>query len=300
MKEKILQGSLPSLVTPFNEDESIDEDSLRNEIDFVINEGAHGIVINALLGEGFKLSEQEKKHVLEITIDQTRGRVPIINAIITNSTKNSIEQANLSEKLGVKALLLPPPSFYPVTSKNIYEYYISISKAVNIDIIVHEVPIFIRTSIGIDTIKKIIDVAGNVKYLKLELPKPGPEISTYTSLLGDRCFLIWGLAGMFMIEAYKRGAVGIIGPPQNTKAVYQIHEYLKEKNEKAAQKILNKYFQLLAFKMSTGSHAQATEKKALYWKGVIKNDKLREPAQTLDKIHEEELRELLISTGEKI
>lgn len=53
---------MPSLATPFNEDESVDEESLRNQIDYVLEEGVHGICVNAILGEGFKLTEEERKN----------------------------------------------------------------------------------------------------------------------------------------------------------------------------------------------------------------------------------------------
>jgi dihydrodipicolinate synthase/N-acetylneuraminate lyase len=175
-----------------------------------------------------------------------------------------------------------------------------LSESVELDIVVHEVPNFIGVAIGLDMMEKMVNEIKNLKYLKLELPKPGPDISIYTQRFGKKFPLIWGMAGMFTIEAYKRGAIGIIGSPETTKVIYDIHNYLEDGSESNARGLLNKWFQFFAFTMTTGNHAQATAKKVLYWKSIIKSDKLREPCQPLDKIHEEELKQILHDAGEDI
>ncbi|RKL62595.1 dihydrodipicolinate synthase family protein [Thermoanaerobacteraceae bacterium SP2] len=296
-----LKGSLPSLITPFNEDESIDEESLRNEIDFILDEGAHGICVNALLGEGFKLTDEERKKVLEIAVDHVKGKgVRVVNGVQGNSARICIELAEHSRKLGVEALMIPPPFYYKASRKNIFDFYKMISDAVDIPIMVQDAPPIVGVEIGLDMTVKMVNEIKNVKYLKIELSKPGPEVSIYTKILKDKCPLIWGYAGAHYIEAYKRGCIGVIGTPEVPKVMYDVHNYLEAGDEKKAREIYDKYFQFFMYNIANGFHSQAVSKKVLYWKGVIKSDKVREPAQPLDELHEEELKVILRNAGEKI
>jgi len=296
-----LRGSFPSLITPFNEDESIDEESLRNQIDFIIDEGAHGICVNALLGEGFKCTDEERRRILEIAVDQVKGKgIPIVNGVQGNSARACIELAEHSRKLGVEALMIPPPFYYKPSLKNIYDFYKMISDAVDIPIMVQDAPPLVGISIGLDMTKKLVDEIKNVKYLKIELSKPGPDISVYMETLQGKCPLIWGYAGAHYVEAYIRGCIGVIGTPEVPKVMYNVHNYLAAGNLEKARELHNKYFQFFMYNICNGFHSQAVSKKVLYWKGVIKSDKVREPAQPLDEIHEEELKSILRNAGENI
>jgi dihydrodipicolinate synthase/N-acetylneuraminate lyase len=173
---------------------SIDFDSFEKQIDYVLKSGAHGICVNALLGEGYKLTEEERKQVLEFTVKKIGGRVPIVEGIQVNSSYMAINLAKQSKNIGSAALMITPPFLYTPNLKNIFEYFKAISDAVDVDLMVQDAAALVGLSIGVETMKKMVLEIKNIKYLKLELCKPGPEVSVYTDIFKDRCPLIWGYA----------------------------------------------------------------------------------------------------------
>lgn len=81
-----ISGVMPPLVTPFTNDQEIDEEATRREIEYMIEVGVHGIVLGGSSGEGEKLAVEEVCRLAEIAVDQVGGRVPVIAGVIENST----------------------------------------------------------------------------------------------------------------------------------------------------------------------------------------------------------------------
>jgi len=197
--------------------------------------------------------------------------------------------------------MLTPPTYYKVSPQNIFDFYKMISDNVDIHIMVQDAPPLVGVSIGLELMEKMANEIENVKYLKLELPKPGPEVSIYTERMGDICPIIWGMAAVYYVEAYKRGAIGVIAGVEFPKEMYELCNCLEEGNESKAREIYDKYFQYYAFNIiSGGHHSQAVSKKVLYWKNIINSDKVREPRQPLDEILEEELKMLVKPLGVEV
>ena len=84
-----ISGVMPPLVTPFTDDQEIDEEATRREIEYMIEVGVHGIVLGGSSGEGEKLAVEEVCRLAEIAVDQVGGRVPVIAGVIEDSTPRS-------------------------------------------------------------------------------------------------------------------------------------------------------------------------------------------------------------------
>lgn len=104
-----IQGIVPPMVTPFHEDESIDEASLRAEVEYLISSaGVHGLAVGGSTGEGHTLTTAELRCVVGAAIDVADGRVPVIAGIIVDSTGQAIEKARALADLDVAALQVTP------------------------------------------------------------------------------------------------------------------------------------------------------------------------------------------------
>src|SRR5258708_37538399 len=103
-----MQGVFPILVTPFDADERVDEDSLRSVVEFNIGAGVHGLGI-ALGSEILKLTEAERSLVVSIVVDQTRGRVPIVVNTGAQANMTAALYSQQAEDLGASAGTWPPP-----------------------------------------------------------------------------------------------------------------------------------------------------------------------------------------------
>ena len=127
---------MPPIITPFTPDYELDEPSLRNLIEFWIGEGVHGLIPTGSTGEFARLTTSELKNVIEIVVDQTNSRVPVLAGTASASTQLAIELSKYSEDVGADGLQIVPPFYGTLTDEEIYQHYKAIAEAVNIPIAV--------------------------------------------------------------------------------------------------------------------------------------------------------------------
>ena len=135
-----LKGIVVPIVTPMNEDESINLDELRRQVDRQIESGIHGIFPFGTNGEGYILSMKEKEEVLEATIDQVKGRVPVYAGTGCISTRDTIYMSKRAEEMGADVLSIITPSFALASQKELYDHYVEVAKHVNIPIVLYNIP----------------------------------------------------------------------------------------------------------------------------------------------------------------
>jgi 4-hydroxy-tetrahydrodipicolinate synthase len=135
-----LEGVFTALITPFNKDESIDEEALRELVEFQIKEGIAGLVPMGTTGESPTLSHGEHIRVIEIVIDQAQGRVPIIAGTGSNSTQEAVELTVQAMECGADASLQVAPYYNKPNQEGFYHHFTKVADAVDIPIIVYNIP----------------------------------------------------------------------------------------------------------------------------------------------------------------
>lgn len=135
----LFTGSGVAIVTPFTMD-GIDYPRLRELIDWQINEGTDAIIICGTTGESSTMSKDEKQTVIEFTVQVVNHRVPVIAGTGGNNTKDVIELSQFAEKVGADGLLLVTPYYNRTTQKGLIVHYNTIADAINIPIILYNVP----------------------------------------------------------------------------------------------------------------------------------------------------------------
>ena len=140
MKAIELKGIIPPIITPMNEDESINVAELRRQVDRLIEGGVHALFPFGTNGEGYILTAEEKKLVLETVIDQVNGRVPVYAGTGCISTKETIAQSKMAQAAGADVLSIITPSFALASQKELYDHYTAVAKAVNLPIILYNIP----------------------------------------------------------------------------------------------------------------------------------------------------------------
>ena len=136
----MFKGSLVAIVTPFKNGK-IDETSLRNLVNWHIDEGTHGIVPVGTTGESPTLDHSEHREVVEIVIDQVNNRVPVIAGAGSNSTSEAISLLMHAESVGADAALIVTPYYNKPTQEGLYEHFKAINRAsMGIPIIIYNIP----------------------------------------------------------------------------------------------------------------------------------------------------------------
>ena len=153
----MFEGSFVALVTPFKDDESLDEAKLKELIEFQIDGGTHGIVPCGTTGESPSLSEEEHDRVIEITVDTVNGRVPIIAGTGSNSTARTLRTTEHAKAAGADAALIVTPYYNKPNQQGLYAHYMKIADSVDIPIIIYNVPPRCGTDILSDTVAQLAD-----------------------------------------------------------------------------------------------------------------------------------------------
>jgi len=136
----MFQGSMVALVTPMFKDGRIDETSLRNLVDFHINNKTNAIVAVGTTGESATLNHDEHCDVIRIIVEQTAGRVPVIAGTGSNSTAEAIDYSLCAAKMGADACLLVTPYYNKPTQEGLYRHYKKVAEAVSIPQLLYNVP----------------------------------------------------------------------------------------------------------------------------------------------------------------
>jgi 4-hydroxy-tetrahydrodipicolinate synthase len=157
MSTKPLRGCGTALVTPFNSDGSIDEKALRALVDWQIEQGIHFLVPCGSTGEAATMTVDEHKRVVQITIDQAKGRVPIVAGAASNDTAKAVTLSKAMKELGATHLLHASPMYNKPPQRGIVAHFKAIADATDLPVVVYNVPG--RTGSNIEA-KTTIELAG--------------------------------------------------------------------------------------------------------------------------------------------
>ena len=133
------RGSMPALVTPFK-DGVVDEEGLRALVDWHIAEGSHGLVPVGTTGESPTLSHAEHERVVEVVVEHTNGRVPVIAGAGSNNTSEAIGLMQHAERVGADAALVVTPYYNKPTQEGLYQHYKALNDCCDLPIFVYNIP----------------------------------------------------------------------------------------------------------------------------------------------------------------
>jgi 4-hydroxy-tetrahydrodipicolinate synthase len=140
MTKKSFQGTGTAMITPFKSDGVVDEKALRRFVDFQIDGGVDMLLPCGTTGEGATLDADETDRVVEIVIEQSKRRVPVIVGAGSNSTSKAIQATKRAKKLGADGVLSVGPYYNKPTQQGYYEHFKAIADAEDIPVIVYNVP----------------------------------------------------------------------------------------------------------------------------------------------------------------
>jgi 4-hydroxy-tetrahydrodipicolinate synthase len=162
----MFRGVFTAIVTPFTEDEGVDEETLRRLIDFNIENGVTGVVPCGTTGESPTLSHPEHDHVIELTVEHVDGRVPVIAGTGSNCTREAIRLTRHAEEVGVDGVLLVNPYYNKPTQEGLYRHFRAIADSVGISCVVYNIKG--RTGVNLETatLMRLIDDCDNIVGVK--------------------------------------------------------------------------------------------------------------------------------------
>jgi 4-hydroxy-tetrahydrodipicolinate synthase len=185
----MFRGSMVAIVTPFTDNNTIDEGALRRLVEEQIQGGTDVLVPCGTTGEAPTLSPEEQKRVIQIVIEEARGRVPIIAGAGSNDTRHSVHLAVNAKEVGANALLVVTPYYNKPTPDGLVAHYRELAKAAKLPIVLYHVPGRTGGSIDANTLAKIVDAVPEVVAIKEATGSMAVMQSFYAKMAGRISFL---------------------------------------------------------------------------------------------------------------
>ncbi len=283
------QGIIPAMVTPFDEQEKINETALRKLTNYLIEGGVHGLFPVGSQGEFFALEPDEKKRVWEIVVKETEGRVPVYAGTGAITTRETIKLTKMAEDVGINAVSVITPYFINPSQDELYNHYENIAKNTDLPVILYSNPGRTGVKLGeelvvrlskIDNIVGIKDSSGDMTLTGEYIRRTGEDFA----ILAGRDTLIY--------STLIYGGQGSITATANAapKVVVDIYEkYMKGDHEGA----LEAQYRLAPLRMAFGFGTfPVVVKEALNMIG-IEAGPARGPVGEMREEKKEELREVL-------
>lgn len=148
------EGVYVAMLTPFNSKGEIDELSLRRITEFAIQQGVDGLFPNSTVGEFVQMTFEEKVRVMEIVVDQVKGRVPVTPGAAETYASGSIKLAEEAKRLGCEGVVITSPWYLPASQEMIERHFEAVAEAVDIPIILYNIPVF-TAPITYDVVKRL-------------------------------------------------------------------------------------------------------------------------------------------------
>ncbi|WP_280150868.1 4-hydroxy-tetrahydrodipicolinate synthase [Piscinibacter sp. XHJ-5] len=155
-------GSIVALVTPMREDGSVDYDALRRLIDWHVAEGTDCIGVVGTTGESPTVSVEEHCEIIRVAVEHARGRVPIMAGAGGNSTREAIELSRFAKQVGADCTLSVVPYYNKPSQEGMYQHFKAIAEAVDIPMVLYNVPGRTVADMQIDTVLRLAQIPGIV------------------------------------------------------------------------------------------------------------------------------------------
>ncbi|WP_130819829.1 dihydrodipicolinate synthase family protein [Anaerococcus vaginimassiliensis] len=247
---KDFNGVIPAAITPFDINENIDLDATREFTEFLLGHDIHGLYLTGSTGEGFLMKSEERMKVVETVMEVAKDKVPVVVHVGNIGTKRTIELARHAKEAGATAISSVPPFYWHFDSKQIFNYYKDIAEAVDIPMIIYNVPL--AGVLPISLIKELgkIDNIVGVKYTNTDIY----QIPVIKDELGDD-FMIYGGADELASSNILVGVDGIVGSFYNLfpGLFVDIYNAVKNDNVKEAYKLQEKAVRLINYVVSTNN-----------------------------------------------
>jgi 4-hydroxy-tetrahydrodipicolinate synthase len=283
--------------TPFADNHTLDLRSLERLIGFYIDAGVHGITILGMMGEAHKLTYDEARLVIQATLRQVAGEVPVVVGVSSPGLANLAALTSDAMSLGAAAVMVAPPAGL-VTDEQVEGYVHQLCRAVGeeVPIVLQDYPQATGVHLSVAVLNRLIDDLPQIKVLKHEdCPGLGKLSRVRTSAERDgrrRIAILVGNGGLYYPLELARGADGAMTGFAYPEVLVEVYERFVAGREEAACDLYDAYLPLIRYEQQPGV-GLAIRKEILHRRGVLACPALRPPGARLDALDRAELDQLV-------
>lgn len=233
---KLVKGIIAAMVTSMHDDESLNMEEIKNQVNRQIAAGVDGVFCLGTNGEAYILSEDEKLRIIETVVKAADGRVPVYAGTGMPGTADTIRLSKKAKELGADVLSVISPYFAAISQDEIYNHYAELASVVDLPIVMYNMPARTGNNIAPDTVARLSkvdgivgvkDSSGNFDNMKQYIELTDPE--TFSVLSGNDALILWNLLA---------GGSGGITAVANIypEVMVSIYQYFQQGDLEAAKK----------------------------------------------------------------
>jgi 4-hydroxy-tetrahydrodipicolinate synthase len=272
------KGIFPALSTPCDDTGALDEESLRNEVRWNVEKGAHGLIVSIMSGEFHKFSDKERKRCYRIVVEEAEGEVPVLAGPSHSGTEVVVQLAQYAREVGADGVVVLPPYFNLQDGKAslcLYEHYAAVAGRVDIPVMIQDCegagPYMCTT-----LFKRLADDFSNIVAVKLEGPRSFQKALEMREAAPD-VVLFGGMAAVNMVKELEIGVAGNVPDACLTDVLVDVYESFVAGKVEEAERLFRRYKTWLDFLHLHRLSNYEVEKETLLQRGVIKSSYTRLP-----------------------
>jgi dihydrodipicolinate synthase/N-acetylneuraminate lyase len=273
---KQLAGVFNVISTPIDNNDEIDQKTLKKEIDWLIKCGSNGAVL-AMVSEVLRFSASERRKQWQLSLEYLSDRIPLVVSVGAESAAIAVGLAKDAQKDGATAVMATPPSAFVASADEVKNYYQRIIEAVDITVIVQDASNYLGAPIELETYVELIDKYGDERVQFKPEAKPVKErLAQLNKISNNRARVFEGQGGIDLLDTHPLGVKGTMPGAEVPWAIVGLLNALEKKDLITAQAIHTPLTKLISYQTTLDAYV-AVEKYLLVKQGVFINTNQRGP-----------------------
>ena len=289
-----LEGVYSVLPTPFTASGDLDLASLRRVVDLFVEAGVSGVTALGVTGEVARLTEDERRLVLEAVVEQANGRIGVVAGTTAEGTRTCVAYSAHAREVGATAVMVSPPRMPKLNSDAVVRHYAALAAAVDIEIVVQDYPPISGFAMEPSLLARIAREIPRARTIKLEDPPTPFKTSRILEACGEMPVRIFGgLGGVFLLEELMAGATGAMTGFAFPEILVRIVSAYRAGRVDEAADVFYRAVPLMRFEFQEGI-GMAIRKEVLHRRGALASPATRAPGASLDEPTRQALERVLL------
>jgi dihydrodipicolinate synthase/N-acetylneuraminate lyase len=284
-----MRGVYPILVTPYDERNRVDVDSLQDLVDFCLMADVHGLGV-ALGSEVLALSEAERALVTRTIAERVQGKVPLVVNTGGPVVELALLYSRLAQENGADALMLRPPTFQPAGPDEVVAYFKAVSDEIGLPIFIQSTP---QTPVSGALARRLGQECEHVRYFKVETQPPAYEVGRAVAESGEILTVFGGAGGSYFIEEMERGSQGTMPGCCQPESFVEVWNAYQRGDMLAAQRAFLPILKVGRLVNQAPGAFYTVHKEILKQRGIIRTANVRGPTAPLDEMTRRELQAVI-------
>ncbi len=291
-RDTSLDGIHFMLPTPFDPDGEVNPAPFQRLLDCAVEAGCAGVVTLGVMGEAHRLSDNERRQVMDSVISAADGRLKTVVGISSQSGRDVALRAKEASSAGASAVMASPPRMAKPNDAAVAAYYFAIQDADDISLVVQDLPEQTGVHMSPDFIARLNTELPSAKHLKLEDPPTPQKVSRVLAATGGNMSVFGGLGGAFLFEELRRGAAGTMTGFAYPEVLVAIQRRFTNGDIEGARAIFYRWLPLIRYENSAGI-SLSIRKHLMARRGLLDTADVRPPTPAVGPDTLEELDDLL-------